>query len=55
MDSILKTIDRVYKVTVAVIKLVLILIWFGCFFVCEELGLIAVISGIVVLICMSVF
>ncbi len=55
MDSILKAIDRVYKVTVTVIKLVLIFIWFGCFFICEELGLIAAIVGIVVLICMSVF
>lgn len=55
MEALLRVVDRVYKVTITIIKVFLLALWTMCFFICNELGIIAAIIGIVVLLIMSLF
>lgn len=53
MDSILKVADKVYRVSIIIVKLLVLIVWTSCFFICTEIAVAAAVLGIVVLLVMS--
>lgn len=53
MDSILKVADKIYRISIIIIKIIVLIVWTSCFFICTETALAASLVGIVVLLVMS--